>query len=113
MTANAIQALGGRVREVRIDRRTDTTFYATIALDELGRAAEVDARPSDALCLALTVAPLIRADQAMVDTHLPLNRAPTTPSSCGRTRTSPAGERSSTTSCGHSTRLLNSSNGRA
>ena len=70
MTANAIQALGGRVREVRIDRLTDTTFYATIALDELGRAAEVDARPSDALCLALTVGAPIRADQAMVDAVL-------------------------------------------
>ena len=70
MTANAIQALGGRVREVRIDRLTDTTFYATIVLDGPGGAAEVDARPSDALCLALTVGAPIRADQAMVDAVL-------------------------------------------
>jgi bifunctional DNase/RNase len=70
MTANAIQELGGRVREVRIDRLSDTTFYATIVLDGPSGAVEVDARPSDALNLALTVGAPIRADRAMVDAAL-------------------------------------------
>ena len=70
MTANAIRALGGQVRQVRIDRLTDTTFYATIVLDGPSGAAEVDARPSDALCLALTVGAPIRANRAMVDAAL-------------------------------------------
>jgi uncharacterized protein len=70
MTANAIQALGGQVREVRIDRLTDKTFYATIVLDGPPGAAEVDARPSDALNLALTTGAPIRADRAMVDAAL-------------------------------------------
>jgi bifunctional DNase/RNase len=70
MTASAIQALGGQVREVRIDRLTDTTFYATIVLDGPSRAAEVDARPSDALNLALATEAPIRADRAMVDAVL-------------------------------------------
>ena len=70
MTANAIEALGGQVREVRIDRLSDTTFYATIALDGPAGAAEVDARPSDALNLALTVGAPIRADRVMVDAAL-------------------------------------------
>jgi bifunctional DNase/RNase len=70
MTASAIQALGGQVREVRIDRLADTTFYATVVLDGPGGAAEVDARPSDALCLALTIGAPIRADRAMVEAVL-------------------------------------------
>jgi uncharacterized protein len=70
MAANAIQALGGQVREVRIDRLSDTTFYATVALDGPSGAVEVDARPSDALNLALTVGAPIRADRAMVDAAL-------------------------------------------
>jgi uncharacterized protein len=70
MTAAAIQALGGQVGEVRIDRLTDKTFYAAVVLDGPAGAAEVDARPSDALCLALTVGAPIRADRAMVDAAL-------------------------------------------
>jgi uncharacterized protein len=70
MTANAIQALGGQVREIRIDRLTDKTFYATILVDGPSGAAEVDARPSDALCLALTVGAPIRANRDMVDAAL-------------------------------------------
>lgn len=70
MTAGVIRALGGQVREVRIDRLSDTTFYATIVLDGGPGVAEVDARPSDALCLALTAAAPIRADRAMVEAVL-------------------------------------------
>jgi uncharacterized protein len=70
MTANVIQALGGRVREVRIDRLSDKTFYATIVVDGPSGIAEVDARPSDALNLALTAGALIRANRAMVDAAL-------------------------------------------
>ena len=70
MTASAIQALGGQVREVRIDRLSDKTFYATIVLDGPSGASEVDARPSDALNLALTTGAPIRANRAMVDAAL-------------------------------------------
>jgi hypothetical protein len=70
LTANVIQALGGQILEVRIDRLSDTTFYATIVLDGGPGVAEVDARPSDALCLALTAAAPIRADRAMVEAVL-------------------------------------------
>jgi uncharacterized protein len=70
VTANAIRALGGQVREVRIDRLGDKTFYATIVLDGPPGPAEVDARPSDALNLALTIGAPIRVNQAMVDAVL-------------------------------------------
>jgi bifunctional DNase/RNase len=70
MAAGAIQALGGQVGEVRIDRLAETTFYATVVVDGPAGAAEVDARPSDALCLALTIGAPIRADRAMVEAAL-------------------------------------------
>ena len=44
-----------------------TTFYATLVLDGPSGAAEVDARPSDALNLALTTGAPIRANRPMVD----------------------------------------------
>jgi bifunctional DNase/RNase len=69
-TAAAIQALGGQVREVRIDRLIDRTFYATIVLNGPAGAAEVDARPSDALNLALTMGASIRANRDMVEAAL-------------------------------------------
>jgi uncharacterized protein len=70
MTANVIRALGGQVREVRIDRLSDKTFYATIVVVGPSGAAEVDARPSDALNLALTIGAPIQVNRAMVDAAL-------------------------------------------
>jgi bifunctional DNase/RNase len=95
MTAYAIQALGGQVGEVRIDRLSDTTFYATLVLDGPSGPAEVDARPSDALCLALTVGAPIRADRAMVDEVLAPSPAPATQERCGRGKRFAGRERSS------------------
>jgi bifunctional DNase/RNase len=49
LTARLVQALGGNLREVRIDRLTEGTYYATVVVDGPQGTAEVDARPSDAL----------------------------------------------------------------
>ena len=53
LTARLVQALGGSVREVRIDRLTEGTYYAAIVVQGPQGTTEVDARPSDALALAL------------------------------------------------------------
>jgi RNA polymerase sigma factor (sigma-70 family) len=45
-----LQAAGGELREVRVSRLAEHTFYATAVLADGG---EVDARPSDAITLAL------------------------------------------------------------
>jgi bifunctional DNase/RNase len=52
LTARLVQALGGNLREVRIDRLTEGTYYAVIVIDGPQGTAEVDARPSDALAPA-------------------------------------------------------------
>jgi uncharacterized protein len=68
LSAHLVQALGGTVREVRIDRLTEGTYYAVIMVDGPHGATEVDARPSDALALPLVVGASIRADRAVVET---------------------------------------------
>jgi uncharacterized protein len=50
---NALRAVGARVVEVRIDRLAANTFYAVAVLEGPSGTGEVDARPSDALNLAL------------------------------------------------------------
>jgi RNA polymerase sigma-70 factor (ECF subfamily) len=53
LMARTIQAVGGRLLEVRISRLADEVFYAEIACeDSQGRRRTIDARPSDALNLA-------------------------------------------------------------
>ncbi len=49
----ALQAVGARVIEVRIDRLAENTFYAIAVIECPAGTVEVDARPSDALNAAL------------------------------------------------------------
>jgi uncharacterized protein len=67
LTARLVQALGGNLREVRIDRLTEGTYYAVVVVDGPQGTAEVDARPSDALTLALVAGVPVRADRAVVE----------------------------------------------
>jgi bifunctional DNase/RNase len=60
--AALVQALGGRVRRVRIDRIVEETYVATVEVDGPPGVRLVDARPSDALNLAsLVQAPIFAA----------------------------------------------------
>jgi bifunctional DNase/RNase len=60
--AALVQALGGRVRRVRIDRIVEETYVATVEVDGPPGVRLADARPSDALNLAALVqAPIFAA----------------------------------------------------
>lgn len=48
-----IDALGGRLAHILIDRVDGMTFYARIVLEQDGDIVELDARPSDAIALAV------------------------------------------------------------
>src|SRR5918994_1606331 len=62
--AALVQALDGRVRQVRIDRVVDETYIATVEVDGPPGVQPVDARPSDALNLAALVqAPIFVASE--------------------------------------------------
>ncbi len=51
--ASTIAALGGQVSRVVISSLAQETFHATLELSIDGRTVEVDARPSDAIALAV------------------------------------------------------------
>jgi hypothetical protein len=56
-TAVLVQALGGPVRQVGIDRVVEEAYAATVAVQGPQGERSVDARPSDALNLAVLVDP--------------------------------------------------------
>jgi bifunctional DNase/RNase len=71
-TAGLLRALGGRVRQVRIDRLVPaldgTAYGSTVEVESAVGVELVDARPSDALNLiALMPAPVFVASEVMAD----------------------------------------------
>jgi uncharacterized protein len=70
--AGLLHALGGRVRQVRIDRLVPvahgTAYGATVEVEAASGFESVDARPSDALNLvALVPAPILVAQEVLAD----------------------------------------------
>jgi bifunctional DNase/RNase len=70
--ASLLQALGGRVREVRIDRLVPVVdgnaYGSTVEIEGSSGVESVDARPSDALSLvALRPAPIFVAPEVLAD----------------------------------------------
>ena len=64
--AGLMQALGGRVRQVRIDRVVEEAYIATVEVEGPPGVQPVDARPSDALNLAVLVqAPIFVAPEVL------------------------------------------------
>ncbi|MFA0758597.1 MAG: hypothetical protein KEFWMYNX_002030 [Candidatus Fervidibacter sp.] len=56
---NILEELGVQVVRVVIHDLVDSTYYATIYLEQMGKSYAIDSRPSDALALALrTGAPI-------------------------------------------------------
>jgi bifunctional DNase/RNase len=66
LAARIVSACGARVVEVTITRLVESTFYATIVLDAPGGRQEVDARPSDALNLAILGEAPIRIEAGLL-----------------------------------------------
>jgi uncharacterized protein len=67
-TAALMGSLGGRVREVRLDRIVEGAYAATVEIEGPQGAGLVDARSSDALNLAvLTDAPVFVSTEMLAD----------------------------------------------
>ncbi len=63
---NVITSLGGEVIEVNIVDLRDNTFFANIIIEQSGLTIEIDARPSDAIALALrTNSPIYIYDEVL------------------------------------------------
>ena len=64
--AQVLAAAGGQLREVRIDRLVGDVFFATAVVGGPEGEREVDARPSDALNLALLMEAPIRVAEEII-----------------------------------------------
>jgi bifunctional DNase/RNase len=64
---SAITTLGARLEHVIINDLADETFYAKLILDQNGKTVEVDARPSDAIALAIRAEVPIYVEEKVID----------------------------------------------
>ena len=81
LAANLVTAGGSRLTEVRITRLAEGVFYAVVVVEGPGGLVEVDARPSDALNLAVVSGAPVRVNTAVlsdpeVDAHPEWERYP-------------------------------------
>jgi hypothetical protein len=65
--ARLLGAAGGQVQQVRINRLAEETFYAEVVLDSTMGTRTIDARPSDAIGLALMTGAPIRVAAEVMD----------------------------------------------
>lgn len=68
LLAQVVRLVGARVEGVAVTRLHEKTFYASISLAVDGRSEELDARPSDALNLAVRASAPISVAEEVLDT---------------------------------------------
>jgi uncharacterized protein len=71
LATSLVEASGAHITDVRITRLIEGVFYATVRVDGPGGPQEVDARPSDAVNLALAGSRPIRIDAALFELEPP------------------------------------------
>ena len=64
---SAIEALGAKIERVVINDLADETFFAKLILDQSGTTLEIDARPSDAIALAIRAEVPIFVEEKVID----------------------------------------------
>ena len=64
---NVISELGAKIISIVISDLIDEIFYARIVLDVAGRHVEIDARPSDAIALAVRAKTPIFVEESVLD----------------------------------------------
>ena len=73
-TANFTSSLSNSER-IAINSLQDNTFYASIAINDNGQIREIDARPSDAIAIAIrTKAPIWVIEEVIADASIPVDR---------------------------------------
>ena len=65
--SNVLKAVGGKLKEVRINRLMEQTFYAEAVVEGPAGTNTVDARPSDALALAVLTGARIRVSTSVLE----------------------------------------------
>lgn len=67
LTTSALEAAGSGIDEVRITKLDSAVFFASVLVRSASGPQEVDARPSDAVNLALAAGAPIKVDNALFD----------------------------------------------
>lgn len=57
LLVNSVELLGGEFQDVVINELKDHTYYAQLRVRQEGELVEIDARPSDAIAVAVTCDP--------------------------------------------------------
>jgi bifunctional DNase/RNase len=70
---NVISDLKARVSKIVVSDLKDNTFYALIYLDVNGDTVAIDARPSDAIALALRARAPIFVEESVIDNAKPFD----------------------------------------
>lgn len=66
LLANAIEQMGGELRDVFINDLREGTYFAKLRIRQNGEMIEVDCRPSDAIALAVTAkVPIFVAEEVL------------------------------------------------
>jgi uncharacterized protein len=73
---NVIQDLDGSVQKVVVSELKENTFFAVIHLEVRGEAVLIDARPSDAIALALRTKAPIYVEEDVIDNAKALDGTP-------------------------------------
>ena len=73
---NVIQDLDGAVQKVVVSELKENTFFAVIHLSVRGEAVLIDARPSDAIALALRTKAPIYVEEDVIDNAKALDGTP-------------------------------------
>ncbi|WP_417378884.1 bifunctional nuclease family protein [Gimesia sp.] len=56
---NAIESLGGVLKDIVITHLEDHTYYAVLRVEQNGELVEIDSRPSDAIALSIHYEPAL------------------------------------------------------
>jgi uncharacterized protein len=71
LASSLVAASGSAITEIRITRLVSQVFYACVIVESPAGRSEVDARPSDAVNLALVAGAPIKIESALFDTETP------------------------------------------
>jgi len=75
LIVNIFDSCDIKVNRITIDSLQDNTFYASIVIDHNGQLKEIDARPSDAIAVAIrTKAPIWVIEEVIADASIPVDR---------------------------------------
>jgi uncharacterized protein len=75
LIVNIFDSCDIKVERITIDSLQDNTFYASIVIERNGELKEIDARPSDAIAVAIrTKAPIWVIEEVIADASIPVDR---------------------------------------